>query len=89
MGSPQFVCFRISSVLILRFPQATAAATEQSAIDTAVHEILHAMFFTDTLMETFIDATGTALGASGAFTTDYAGRKTVKTPTVGLLPMMM
>jgi hypothetical protein len=40
------------------------------------------LFFTDALMESYIDSNGKPLGKDAIFTTDYAGRKSVRTPTV-------
>ena len=60
--------------------QKAATASEESLLDTAVHEMLHALFFNDALMEDYIDDTGEALGAERVMGTDYAGRRIVKSP---------
>jgi len=57
-------------------------SSDDALIETAVHEILHAIYFSPSLMEKFIDADGNELGNSGVFTTDYSGRSAVKTAAV-------
>jgi hypothetical protein len=60
--------------------QRTLVSSEGSLLDTAVHELLHALFFSDALMEDYIDSSGRPLGPDKIVGTDYAGRTVLKSP---------
>lgn len=62
--------------------QKSSASSDADLLETAVHELLHALYFSDLLMEQYIDSSGNTLAPGNVFTTDYANRKAVKTPKV-------
>jgi len=66
----------------INFCSASSQESDDVLVEEAVHHILHVLRISPWAAYYFVDETGNYLGTSDVYTTDYAGRTAVRTPTV-------